>query len=61
MKRKLKTFQQKYSEGTMWMEEIERSLYSWLGHAEYGNTYHFRRKMLEDTVFNRGNDENEMR
>lgn len=56
MKRKLKVFQQKYKEGEMSMEAIERSLYSWLGHAEYGNTYHLRKKMLEEAVFSKESD-----
>ena len=38
----------------MEMEEIERSLYSWLGHAEYGDTYNLRSKMLEGFVLSRG-------
>ena len=38
----------------MEMEEIERSLYSWLEHAEYGDTYNLRSKMLEGFVLSRG-------
>ena len=54
MKRKLKVYCEKYASGEMEMEEIERSLYSWLGHAEYGDTYNLRSKMLEGFVLSRG-------
>ena len=56
MKRKLKVFQRKYSEGEKSMEEVERSLYSWLGHAEYGDTYRLRKKMLSEAIFSRGSN-----
>ena len=57
MKRKLKTFQQRYREGEMGLDEIECSLYSWLGHAEYGDTYGLRREMLESFVLSRGTEQ----
>ncbi len=37
-------------------EAIERSLYSWLGHAEHGDTWGLRRATLERFVFTKESD-----
>ena len=50
----MKMYQEQYASGEMEMAAIERSLYSWLGHAEYGDTYNLRKKMLEGFVLSRG-------
>ena len=57
MKRKLHIFAEKYGRGEISSEEIEHSLYGWLSHAEYGETYRLRRSMLEDIVLTRGSDD----
>lgn len=53
VKRKLKKFQEKYREGEMTMEDIEHSLYSWLGHAEQGDTWKLRNAILNKYIFSR--------
>ena len=47
---------EKYRNGEMNMCEIEQSLYSWLGHAEQGDTYSLRKKMLDGFILTRGNE-----
>ena len=41
-------------EMSMW--EIEQSLYSWLGHAEQGDTWKLRRRILDRFVFAKEGD-----
>ena len=53
----MKEYQKQYASGEMGMEAIERSLYSWLGHAEYGNTYGLRSKMIEGFVLSRSREQ----
>lgn len=50
MKRKARVFVEKYRRGEISLAEIERSLYSWLGHAEQGDTYGLRCAILENLI-----------
>ena len=49
----MKKFQEKYRKGEMTMEEIERSLYSWLGRAEFGDTWGLRKNIAGRFGFTR--------
>ena len=58
MKRKLKAFKAKYANGELDAEAIRRSLVSWLGHAEFGNTYGLRKKLLENFILTKEGGKN---
>ena len=47
----------KYAAGDIDLETAERSLMSWLGHAEQGNTYNLRRTILDRLILKRGTKE----
>lgn len=38
------------------MEEVEASPYSWLGHAEHGDTWGLRNAILERLILTRGKE-----
>lgn len=50
MKRKARAFVEKYRNDETDSEVIERSLYSWLGHAEHGDTWGLRRAILDKLI-----------
>lgn len=52
------TLSKKTQTREMDMEEIEASLYSWPGHAEHGDTWGLRKKLLDGFILTRG-EENE--
>lgn len=51
IRRKLKKFRHLLDEGRIDFETIIQSYYSWVGHAEHGNSYHLIRK-TDDLFFN---------
>ncbi len=53
MEYRLEQFEQKYMEGKMSAEEIQRSLVSWLGYAEQADTYNLSQKMLRVPIVKR--------
>ena len=58
MKRKMKVYAEGYRTGSITPEATRQSLYSWLGHAEFGDTYSLRKKMLEGFVMTKGSVSN---
>lgn len=54
MKRKLKIFRKKYSEGRITMDRMNASIQSWLGHCKHANTYNLRQKLLGEFTLKRG-------
>lgn len=54
---KLKAFEEKYRSEEPDMKEMEQYLYGWLGHAEYGDTYGLRKKLLDGFILTRGDGE----
>ena len=58
MKRKLRIFAEKYRSVEMDSEKVEQSLYSWLGHAEFGNTYSLRKQLLKDFKLSKEGENN---
>ena len=59
MKRKLKFFERKYAKEEMDVEAVRRSVVSWLGHAEFGNTYGLRKRLIGKLVLTREAGKNE--
>ncbi len=57
MKRKMRVFKRKYAAGEIEFKEIDRSVQSWLGHAQHADTYRLRSRMLGDFVLVRNLDQ----
>jgi len=51
IKRRLRFFQKKYRAGQISLEDIQRSLSSWAGHAKWGDTYQLRHSLLLSHAF----------
>jgi RNA-directed DNA polymerase len=47
MKRKTEKFNQLYAVGTINLDTVRASLFSWLGHARHGHTYHLQKEILK--------------
>ncbi len=55
IKRKFKMLQKAYSEGSKDFEEINQSVQSYLGIMQHFDSYNFKAKLLNDTIFRRDN------
>lgn len=55
MKRKMKAYQRKYANGEMSLEEIKRSINSWLGYASHADSYYLIKHMFKDFVLTKNN------
>lgn len=53
-KRRLKGFRKGYAEGTVELEDINRSMASYLGHLSHGHTYRLRERTFSHFVLRRG-------
>ena len=53
MKRKIKRYRHAYRTGVMEMEDITRSMASYLGHLSHGDTYYLRENILEHLVLSK--------
>lgn len=54
MRRKIKAYKRRYAAGEMSAEEINRSIQSWLGHAQHADSYRIRTKLMGELVLQRG-------
>lgn len=50
MKRKLKAYQRKYESGEMTLEQIKRSINSWLGYANHADSYRLVERMFKNFI-----------
>jgi hypothetical protein len=50
MKRKLRIFQELYSQSKIGLFEIKQSLMSWLGHISHANSYNLKKKIFSEFV-----------
>lgn len=50
MKRKLKAYQRKYKNGEMTLEQITRSINSWLGYANHADSYRLIERMFQNFI-----------
>ena len=55
MKRKMKAFQRKYANGEMTLEEIKRSVNSWIGYASHADSYLLIQKMFKNFILTKNN------
>lgn len=53
MKRKIKRYRHAYRIGVMEMEDITRSMASYLGHLSHGDTYYLRKNLLNHLVLSK--------
>lgn len=54
MRRKIKAYKRKYAAGEMGADDINRSVQSWLGHAQHADSYRIRTKLMGSLVLERG-------
>lgn len=59
MKRKIKRYRHAYRTGVMEMEDITRSMASYLGHLSHGDTYYLRKNLLNHLVLSKQTQERE--
>lgn len=50
MKKKMKSFQRRYARGEITLEEIRRSVNSWLGYANHADSYDLIEKMFDNFI-----------
>ena len=53
-RRRLRKLEGQYNSGHISMEKIQASVRSWVAHASHADTYHLRKKILGEFVFERG-------
>jgi RNA-directed DNA polymerase len=53
MRRKLKHFAKLYATGSMDLEDIDKSVQSWLGHSSHANTYNLRKHIFGECILQR--------
>ncbi|QUO43471.1 RNA-dependent DNA polymerase [Brevibacillus composti] len=46
MKRKMRKFQRRYAKGAVSLEEINRTVQSWLGHVKHADSYNLRKRLF---------------
>ena len=49
----MKSMRDDYSKGMLSLPDIHPRIQAWLHHASYGSTYHLRKRLLDDMVFQR--------
>lgn len=47
MKRKMRKFRRGFAEGKVDLEELNRTVQSWIGHVKHANSYNLRKKLFE--------------
>ncbi|PZM64869.1 reverse transcriptase domain-containing protein [Paenibacillus dendritiformis] len=47
MKRKMRKFRRGFAEGKVDLEEVNRTVQSWIGHVKHANSYNLRKKLFE--------------
>jgi DNA-binding transcriptional MerR regulator len=53
MMRRLAAMQEQYAKGEVDYKKVKQRINSWIGHAKHGHTYHLRKHILKDAVFQR--------
>lgn len=53
MKRRLEVYKQQYADGRLDVEDINQRLASWMGHAQHGHTWHLRKEIYGQAIFQR--------
>jgi hypothetical protein len=43
-----------YRSGEISLDKINQSIRSWIGHAEHADTWHLRKRLFSEAVFQRG-------
>lgn len=54
MRRKLNKLSQRYSDDEIALSSIHQSIQSWIGHAAHADTWHLRKRVFSNVVFQRG-------
>ena len=54
VRRRLKKLQEAYRDGCIELEDVSRSVQSWIAHASHADTWGLRRSVLGECVFRRG-------
>ena len=58
-KKRMKNFQRRYAKNQVTFEEITRSVRSYNGHLQHGDTWHLRKHIYDNLVFSRNGGEKE--
>ena len=58
MRRKLRHFEQGYTDGSVDLDHITASIMSWLGHTSHADCYNLRKRLFQDFKLRRSNDGN---
>jgi retron-type reverse transcriptase len=53
-KRRMKKYQQDYTEGSINVQKLQQCLQSWIAHSSFGNTHHLRSKLFSSYIFTKG-------
>lgn len=53
MRRRLKKMSAQYHAGQLSLENVNQRIQSWIGHASHADTWHLRRRMFANTIFQR--------
>ena len=53
MMRRLAEMKEQYARGEIDYKKVKQRINSWIGHAKHGHTYHLRKHILKDAVFQR--------
>jgi hypothetical protein len=51
MRRRFRQLQRQWAAGEMEWDEIQQRVHSWIGHAQWGNTWHLRQQMFDEFPF----------
>ena len=51
MRRRLRTMQREYEAGRMEWDEVQQRVNSWIGHAQWGDTWRLREQMFDEVAF----------
>ena len=54
MRRRLKRMRREYAREEISLENVRRSVHSWIGHARHADTYRLRERLLGEAAFQRG-------